>query len=229
MRRPNYSSILLLYGLVIVDTNAASSTNSVSLHNPFTKKKVSKFDQLRSFVLPRPTKRKRSKSSSSSNNNSGISNNGNNNNSNKKNRKKNADTIRIRAQNLMAGLASAIALIPEASTFAMTAGLSPLVGLGSTIIMATCSGALGGRPGLVSGASATVSMILKPLCEQEGHLMVGLAVIMAGLIQIALGMASCGKYIRVVPRPVMLGFVNVSTVEIFEFPFDAHCILSNFS
>lgn len=111
-------------------------------------------------------------------------------------------------RNSLAGLASAIALIPEASTFAITAGLSPLVGLGSTVVLATFSGVLGGRPGLVSGASATVSLILKPLCEQHGHAVMSLAVFLAGLLQIGLGMTKCSKYIRVVPRPVMLGFVN---------------------
>lgn len=213
MRRSCCYKHAIIFGLAITHTtttNAESSTTTSLPHipNPFAKKKVSKFAQLQSFVLG-DSKQKRHKNhdkGNDNNNNHGISSN------NQKNNKKknNAELVRIQAQNLMAGLASAIALIPEASTFAMTAGLSPLVGLGSTIIMATCSGTLGGRPGLVSGASATVSMILKPLCEQEGPLMVSLAVIMAGLIQIGLGMTRCGKYIRVVPRPVMIGFVNVS-------------------
>jgi len=210
MRRSCCYKYVILFGLAITHTtttNAESTTTSLPhIPNPFAKKKVSKFAQLQSFVLGE-TKQKRHKSNGKGND---TNNNHGNNSHNQKKKKNNADIVRIQAQNLMAGLASAIALIPEASTFAMTAGLSPLVGLGSTIIMATCSGTLGGRPGLVSGASATVSMILKPLCEQEGPLMVSLAVIMAGLIQIGLGMTRCGKYIRVVPRPVMIGFVNVS-------------------
>lgn len=86
--------------------------------------------------------------------------------------------------------------------------------MGSTIILAAVSGSLGGRPGLVSGASATVSMILKPLYEQKGHVVLSLAVILAGLLQIGLGMTRCSKYIRVVPRPVMLGFVNGLSIKV---------------
>ena len=135
---------------------------------------------------------------------------------NDKNNKTTSESLLYQTQNVLAGLASAIAMIPEVSTFAMTAGLSPLVGLGSTVIIATCSGCLGGRPGLVSGTSATVSMILKPLCEKEGHIAVSLAVIMAGLIQIGLGMTRCGRYIRVVPRPVMIGFVNGLSIKVIR-------------
>lgn len=126
----------------------------------------------------------------------------------------NSDILLFQTQNVLAGLASAIALIPEASTFAMTAGLSPLVGLGSTIIMSACSGVFGGRPGLVSGASATCSMIVKPLCETDGHLTVSLAVVMAGFFQLLLGLTRCGRYIRVIPKPVMIGFVNGLSIKV---------------
>lgn len=191
MRRTKYFYALLCIALLPATTSSLLSTSTTShLPNPFAKKRVSKFAQFKSFVRKETTKRKEKIGSI----NNVIA---------------TPNAVRVQAQNLLAGLASAIALIPEASTFAMTAGLSPLVGLGSTIVLATCSGVLGGRPGLVSGASATVSMILKPLCEREGPLAVSLAVIMAGLIQVCLGMTRCARYIRVVPRPVMLGFVNV--------------------
>ena len=207
MRRPYHcvGRYMLLCSFLVISHRAhAASTTSVvpTIPNPFAKKKVSKFEQIQSFVLGKSQRKRNNRN-----------NNGNGNGHNQANGKKNNDSenaLRIYAQNVLAGLASAIALIPEASTFAMTAGLSPLVGLGSTMIMATSSGALGGRPGLVSGASATCSMILKKLSKEEGPVMVSLAVIMAGWIQIGLGMTRCGKYIRVVPRPVMLGFVNVS-------------------
>eukprot|EP00980_Cylindrotheca_fusiformis_P003496 scaffold781_cov132-Cylindrotheca_fusiformis.AAC.15 len=176
-------------------TTALTTSTSPHIPNPFGKKKVSRFAQFKSYVRPGISKRRR-------------------NNTTNKNAIKPSFNFREQAQNLLAGLASAIALIPEASTFAMTAGLSPLVGLGSTVVLATCSGLFGGRPGLVSGASATVSMILKPLCEKEGHLVVSLAVIMAGLIQVGLGMTRCARYIRVVPRPVMLGFVNGLAIKV---------------
>lgn len=119
-------------------------------------------------------------------------------------------------QNLLAALASSIALIPEASVFAMTAGLNPLVGLGSTIVLGSCSGALGGRPGLVSGASATVAMILQPLCAEHGHVALSVASVLAGLIQIGLAATRCSQYIRVVPKPVMLGFVNGLAVKVVK-------------
>ncbi|CAJ1952711.1 unnamed protein product [Cylindrotheca closterium] len=226
MGRSYYYNFIILCVLFVAQKEAAHAASTITsavpsiIPNPFAKKKVSKFAQLQSFVLGRNGKKKNGNggSSNNNNNNNNQKNNNNNNNNNQKNNNNNnnAEIVRIQAQNVLAGLASAIALIPEASTFAMTAGLSPLVGLGSTIIMATFSGTLGGRPGLVSGASATVSMILKPLCQQEGPLMVGLAVILAGLMQICLGLTRCGKYIRVVPRPVMLGFVNGLAIKVVQ-------------
>jgi len=128
------------------------------------------------------------------------------------------DVLQYILQNLLAGLASAIALVPEASTFAITAGLNPLVGLGSTVTLSIISGLLGGRPGLVSGATATVSMILKPLSEISGvehpHLLQSLTVLLAGIIQLGLGSTKCAKYIRVVPKPVMMGFVNGLSIKV---------------
>jgi len=126
------------------------------------------------------------------------------------------DKLLVVVQNLLAGLASSIALIPEASTFAITAGLNPLVGLGSTVVLGTFSGCFGGRPGIVSGSSATVAMILRPICEKHGHLVLSLTVILGGFFQLALGCTRAGKYIRVVPQPVMLGFVNGLAIKVIK-------------
>ena len=117
-------------------------------------------------------------------------------------------------QNLLASLASSIALIPEASVFAMTAGLHPTVGLGSTLIQGTISACLGGRPGLVSGASATVALLLQPVAAQHGHTALSATVVLAGLFQMALAATKSAQYMRVVPRAVMLGFVNGLAVKV---------------
>jgi MFS superfamily sulfate permease-like transporter len=147
-------------------------------------------------------------SSSSSNNNNNNNNNPRQTEGEALKQKRRRDALLGVTSNLLAGVASAVALIPEASTFALHAGLNPLVGLGSTVVLAASSGCLGGRPGMVSGTSATAALIVAPLAKSHGHAAMSLAVCLAGALQFLLGVLRFGKFIRMVPQPVMLGFVN---------------------
>ena len=119
-------------------------------------------------------------------------------------------------QNILSGLASAVALIPEVCTFAISVGLHPLTGLGSTIVLSMINAFIGGKPGLVTGTSATCAMILQPLYQKYGHLYMSLSVFLAGFIQILVGCTKSSKYIRVIPKPVMIGFVNGLSIKVIK-------------
>ncbi|KAH8057149.1 secondary active sulfate transmembrane transporter [Aureococcus anophagefferens] len=120
------------------------------------------------------------------------------------------------AGNALAGLASAVAVVPEASQFALIAGAHPLVGLGSTVAVGASCALFGGRPGMVSGASATCALVLKPLVESHGVEAMRVAVFVAGLLQLAVGLLKGGRLVRMVPQPVVLGFVNGLAVKVLR-------------
>lgn len=120
------------------------------------------------------------------------------------------------AGNALAGLASAVAVVPEASQFALIAGAHPLVGLGSTVAVGASCAVFGGRPGMVSGASATCALVLKPLVESHGVEAMRVAVFVAGLLQLAVGLLKGGRLVRMVPQPVVLGFVNGLAVKVLR-------------
>jgi SulP family sulfate permease len=116
---------------------------------------------------------------------------------------------------ILSGLTVALALVPEAIAFAMIAGLSPLTGLYAAFSMGLITSILGGRPGMISGATGAVAVVIVALAVSHGVEYVFATVVLAGLIQMTAGFLKLGKFIRLVPHPVMFGFVNGLAIVIF--------------
>ncbi|MCB0733698.1 MAG: SulP family inorganic anion transporter [Flavobacteriales bacterium] len=116
---------------------------------------------------------------------------------------------------LLSGLTVALALVPEAVAFAMIAGLSPLTGLYAAFVMGLVTSVFGGRPGMISGATGAVAVVLVTLVQSHGVEYVFATVILAGLLQLSAGFLRLGKLIRLVPHPVIFGFVNGLAIIIF--------------
>ncbi len=116
---------------------------------------------------------------------------------------------------ILSGLTVALALVPEAVAFAMIAGLSPLTGLYAAFVMGLVTSVLGGRPGMISGATGAVAVVIVVLAKTHGIEYVFAAVVLAGMIQVAAGFLKLGKLIRLVPHPVIFGFVNGLAIIIF--------------
>ncbi|MDB4105669.1 SulP family inorganic anion transporter [Salibacteraceae bacterium] len=116
---------------------------------------------------------------------------------------------------ILSGLTVALALVPEAIAFAMIAGLSPLTGLYAAFTMGLITSILGGRPGMISGATGAVAVVIVALAISHGVEYVFATVVLAGLIQMTAGFLKLGKFIRLVPHPVMFGFVNGLAIVIF--------------
>lgn len=108
----------------------------------------------------------------------------------------------------LSGLTVALALVPEAVAFAFIAGVSPIIGLYSAFFIGLVTAVLGGRPGMISGATGAMAVVVVSLVAIHGLEYLFPTVILCGLIQIAVGLARLGKLIRMVPHSVMLGFVN---------------------
>ncbi|EGV49794.1 MULTISPECIES: SulP family inorganic anion transporter [sulfur-oxidizing symbionts] len=115
----------------------------------------------------------------------------------------------------LSGLTVALALVPEAIAFAFVAGVEPLVGLYAAFMMGIITSIIGGRPGMISGATGAMAVVMVSLVAQHGVEYLFAAVLLAGLIQILSGVLRLGKFIRMVPHPVMLGFVNGLAIVIF--------------
>lgn len=116
---------------------------------------------------------------------------------------------------VLSGLTVALALIPEAVAFALIAGLSPLTGLYAAFVMGLITSIFGGRPGMISGATGAVAVVLVALAQSHGPEYVFATVILAGVLQGAAGILRLGKFIRLVPHPVIFGFVNGLAIIIF--------------
>ena len=116
---------------------------------------------------------------------------------------------------VLAGLTVAMTMIPESLSFAILAGFPPLVGLYGAFIMGIITAIFGGRPGLISGGAGATVIVLIALMKTHGLEYVFGAVAIAGVIQIIVGLLKLGKFIRLVPQPVMYGFVNGLAVIIF--------------
>jgi SulP family sulfate permease len=116
---------------------------------------------------------------------------------------------------LLSGLTVALALVPEAVAFALIAGLSPLTGLYSTFVMGLVTSVLGGRPGMISGATGAVAIVIVSLALSHGPEYVFATVVLAGMIQLLAGFLRLGKLMRLVPHPVIFGFVNGLAIIIF--------------
>src|SRR6056297_3549641 len=109
---------------------------------------------------------------------------------------------------VLSGLTVALALVPEAIAFAFVAGVSPLIGLYSAFFLCLIAAVVGGRPGMISGATGAMAVVIVALVSQHGIEYLFPTVILCGLLQIAIGIGRLGKLIRMVPHSVMLGFVN---------------------
>ena len=116
---------------------------------------------------------------------------------------------------VLAGLTVAMTMIPESLSFAILAGFPPLMGLYASFIMGLVTAIFGGRPGMISGGAGATVIVLIALMKSNGLEYVLAAVALAGLIQIVIGVFKLGKFIRLVPHPVMFGFVNGLAIIIF--------------
>ncbi len=116
---------------------------------------------------------------------------------------------------LLSGLTVALALVPEAVAFAFVAGVEPLVGLYAAFLVGLITAAIGGRPGMISGATGALAVVMVSLVAQHGVEYLFATVVLMGFLQILAGIMKLGKFIRMVPHPVMLGFVNGLAIVIF--------------
>lgn len=116
---------------------------------------------------------------------------------------------------ILAGLTVALALVPEAVSFAFVAHVHPLVALYAAFIVGLITAVFGGRPGMISGATGALAVVMISLVVTHGVEYLFAAVVLMGLLQIAFGALHLGKFIRMVPYPVMLGFVNGLAIVIF--------------
>ncbi|MBJ3762753.1 SulP family inorganic anion transporter [Maribius pontilimi] len=126
----------------------------------------------------------------------------------------NTDPRQIKTE-ILSGLTVALALVPEAVAFAFVAGVEPLVGLYAAFIVGLITAVFGGRPGMISGATGALAVVMVSLVAQHGVEYLFATVVLMGLIQIFVGVMRWGKFIRLVPHPVMLGFVNGLAIVIF--------------
>ena len=109
---------------------------------------------------------------------------------------------------IFAGLTVALALVPEAIAFAFVAGVAPLSGLYAAFIVGLITALLGGRPGMISGATGALAVVMVALVSDHGTEYLFATVVLMGILQLIAGLFKLGKFIRMVPQPVMLGFVN---------------------
>ncbi len=116
---------------------------------------------------------------------------------------------------ILSGLTVSLALIPEAVAFSFVAGVQPLVGLYAAFIVGFITAVMGGRPGMISGATGALAVIIIELVSKHGVEYMFAAVVFMGIIQITAGILRLGRFIRLIPHPVMLGFVNGLAIVIF--------------
>lgn len=122
---------------------------------------------------------------------------------------------RLMLREVLAGLVVALALIPEAISFSILAGVDPRVGLFASFVMAITTSVLGGRPAMVSAATGAVALVIAPVARDYGLDYFLATVILAGLFQLTLGVIGAAKLMRFIPRSVMVGFVNSLAILIF--------------
>jgi len=116
---------------------------------------------------------------------------------------------------ILSGLTVALALVPEAVAFAFIAGVKPLVGLYAAFMVGLITSVFGGRPGMISGATGALAVVMVSLVADHGVEYLFATVVLMGIIQFTAGIFRLGKFIRMVPHPVMLGFVNGLAIVIF--------------
>jgi SulP family sulfate permease len=127
---------------------------------------------------------------------------------------------RVARTEILAGLVVALALIPEAISFSILAGVDPRVGLFSSFVMAVVIAFTGGRPAMITAATGAIALVVAPLALEYGAQYLFAAVILGGIFQILLAAAGVAKLMRFIPRSVMVGFVNALAILIFtaQFP-----------
>ena len=116
---------------------------------------------------------------------------------------------------VLSGLTVALALVPEAVAFAFVAGVEPLVGLYAAFMVGLITAVIGGRPGMISGATGALAVVMVALVADHGVEYLFAAVVLMGILQITAGILHLGRFIQMVPHPVMLGFVNGLAIVIF--------------
>ena len=130
-------------------------------------------------------------------------------------RPRNGFTPRRISIEILAGLTVSLALVPEAVAFAFVAGVEPIVGLYAAFIVGLITALIGGRPGMISGATGALAVVMVELVMHHGVEYLFATVVLMGILQIIAGVTHMGKFIRLVPHPVMLGFVNGLAIVIF--------------
>ncbi|QNN24039.1 SulP family inorganic anion transporter [Planctomycetales bacterium ZRK34] len=137
--------------------------------------------------------------------------------------------FRRRPRNLkddvLSGITVALALVPEAVAFAFVAGVSPIIGLYSAFFLGLLTALLGGRPGMISGATGAMAVVVVTLIAQHGIEYLFPTVVLCGLIQVAVGLGRLGMLIRMVPHSVMLGFVNGLAIVILMAQFGSFKVI----
>ena len=116
---------------------------------------------------------------------------------------------------LLSGLTVALALVPEAIAFAFVCNISPMTGLYAAFIVGLVTSVIGGRPGMISGATGAIAVVLASLVASHGVEYLFAAVLLMGAFQLVVGLCRLGKFVRLIPHPVMLGFVNGLAIVIF--------------
>lgn len=125
-------------------------------------------------------------------------------------------TPRILVREILAGLVVAMALIPEAISFSIIAGVDPRYGLFSSFVMSVSIAFLGGRPAMITAATGAVALVIAPVARDYGIDYFIATVILAGIFQIVLAVLGVAKMMRFIPRSVMVGFVNALAILIFS-------------
>lgn len=124
-------------------------------------------------------------------------------------------TPRLLLRETLAGVVTALALIPEVISFSVIAGVDPKVSLIASIVLCFCMSLLGGRPAMVTAAAGSVALVIGPMVHQHGVGYILPAVVLAGIIQILFGVLGLARMMRYIPRSVMTGFVNALGILIF--------------
>jgi len=124
-------------------------------------------------------------------------------------------SLRTLRTEVLAGLVVALALVPEAISFSIVAGVDPRIGLISSFVMGVTTSIVGGRPAMISAATGAVALVVAPLSHAYGVGYLIAAILLAGALQIALGALGVARLMRFVPRSVMTGFVNALAISIF--------------
>ncbi|MBD8487061.1 SulP family inorganic anion transporter [Frigoribacterium sp. CFBP 8759] len=122
---------------------------------------------------------------------------------------------RLLTREALAGVVTTLALVPEVISFSVIAGVDPMVSLVASIVLALVMSVLGGRPAMVTAAAGSVALVIAPLVREHGTDYVLPTVVLAGLVQLAFGLAGLARLMRFIPRSVMIGFVNALGVLIF--------------